>query len=174
MQWRVLFWTSNFVFLAAVLIAISFRNRGSATELGGGRIEFTPSRVAFSSWLIMLAGTVFIGSRLMMRADGHLVPFASGLIFCAGVVYFLTMGLPGKIVIDDGYIAQTFWLGAAKSRIPWSEIETVQEQRLAITIVAPGHRSIVHWSVLPDMPRLVKEIELRRGEASADSLESES
>jgi hypothetical protein len=174
MQWRVLFWTSNFVFLAAVLIAIAFRNKGSATELGGGRIEFAPSRVAFASWLIFLAGTVFIGSRLMMRAGGHLVPFASGLLFCAGVVYFLTMGLPGKIIIDDRYVAQTFWLGAAESRIPWSEIEMVQEQRLAISIVAPGHRPIVHWSVLPDRPRLVKEIELRRGEVSADSPESKS
>ena len=122
----------------------------------------------------MLAGIVFIGSRLMMRAGGHLVPFASGLILCAGFVYFLTMGLPGKIVIDDGCIAQTFWLGVAHSRIPWSEIETVQEQRLAISIVAPGHRSIVHWSVLPDRPRLVKEIELRRGEIGADLPECES
>ncbi len=174
MQWRVLFWIWNLVFLAAVLIAVSFRNRRSATELGGGRIEFTPSRVALSSWLILLAGTVFIGGRLMMHAGGHVVPFASGLVFCAGVAYFLTMGLPGKIVIDDEYVTQTFWLGAAKSRIPWSRIETVQEQRLATSIIAPGYRSIVHWSVLPDRPRLVKEIELRRSEMGAHLAESES
>jgi hypothetical protein len=151
------------IFVAAVVIVVFFRNNSRARQLDGGQIEFSPARIALSSWLVVLGGLVFIGCRLMLRAGGHLAPFASGFLFCVGVVYFLTMGLPGKIVIDDRQIAQTFWLGASETRILWDEIEEVQEQRHAISIVAPGNRKIVHWSILPDRPRLLREIELHHG-----------
>jgi len=163
MQWRLLLWASDLIFVAAVVIVISFRNKSRARELEGGQIEFTPARIAISSWLIVLAGIAFIGSRLMLRAGGHPLPFASGLLFCAGVMYFLTLGLPGRIVTDSKHVSQTFWLGASKTSILWDEVEEVHEQRHTISIVAPGNRTIVHWGILPDRPRLLQEIELHRG-----------
>lgn len=150
--------------LALWVFAGSNGSKRPATELGDGRIEFRPKKIAYSAWLMIVVFLAYETTELFLHSQWK--PLNLAIAICLG---FLTLAFlhsfPGTVVITDDTIQQIFWFRRNK-RVGWEyivEINTGGKSR-TVTITDADGNKIVHSNQLPDRSRLLREIEKHCGD----------
>jgi len=157
-----------FIALPALAILLLFGrvgNREPARVLfDGARVEFPTCRVAFWSWLLVIAFLVQAFVRRLIR--GHWGPWdlLADAVFAGGALSFLSM-LPATIVVTEEGLEQVFWLRRNR-RIRWENIEEVDtgNKGRTVSIKAIDGTKIHHTGQQVDRPRLLLELKEHCGD----------
>jgi hypothetical protein len=166
MTWKVLLGIGRLlcgVVLAWMLFSRP-NDRSVATILSDGRIEFSPSRLAYWAWPPTIVLLARAATKDLMQSQGRLI----GLVAGGGVgllAVMLLFSFPGSVVITVDGLEEVYWFRRRK-RIQWKdivEINTGEKSRTVTFRGADGTR-IVHSAQLPDRPRLLLELKNRCGE----------
>jgi hypothetical protein len=166
--YRVLECALVFVVLPGLAILLLFGrigNREPARVLrDGARIELPTCRVAFWSWILVIAFLVQAFVRRLIRAHLGPLDLLTEGVFALGALSLLSM-LPATIVVTEEGLEQVFWLGRNR-RIRWENIEEVDtgNKGQTVSIKAVDGTTIRHTGQQVDRPRLLLELKQRCGE----------
>jgi hypothetical protein len=155
-----------FFFLPVLAILLLFGrigNRGSA-RVAGGRVELPPCRVAFFSWLAVIALLLSVAGVHLVHNHSHRRDLLIHMSLGVGALLFLSL-LPATIVVTEEGLEQIFWLGKNR-KILWDDIDEVNtgKDRRTVSITAKDGTRILHMGQLVDRPRLLLELKQHCGE----------
>ena len=160
MIWRVLHWSINFLFWAALILSIAgmFFNRRSATACANGEIEFAPQWFGVWALAYVEIRMVFVTWSFLRHGPTAPLIFATGALLGVTCIGLVSM-LPGTLLVTDSGLEEVLWFWRNK-RIRWEEVVEINTERNgnAVTVIGADKTKIIHSSRLPDRPRFLLEI----------------
>jgi hypothetical protein len=136
-----------------------------AEVLQDGRIEFSPNRLAFWTWPLLMAYLTYATLSEVL----HVPRSPLGLITATLVVTMtiaIAVSFPATIILASSGLEQVSWLWKNK-RIRWGEIVEINtgDKSRTVTITGADGTKIVHNQQLADRPRLLFELRQHCGDS---------